>query len=124
MSISRKTKQKKTIDMSINSFDSFFSIEDLNLNINKIDPNLGVATIYRHLKNFRENNKISYFLCDGKNIYSKNKTVHSHFKCEICNELSHFEINSIDFLKNKIEGKIKDVSININGICKKCLKDN
>lgn len=118
--ISRKTKQKDIIENEISKFNSFFNVEELYDKINKIDENIGIATVYRILKNLRENNSINHFMCDSKTIYSQKDKIHSHFKCEICGKQEHFKLNSLDFIHNKVNGDISHMLIDVYGVCNNC----
>ena len=51
--ISRKTKQKKLIKWELESFDSFFTAEDLFNKVRKKDNKISIATVYRFLKELR-----------------------------------------------------------------------
>lgn len=111
----RNTKQKEIIQKQIDKMSTMFFAEDLLKEVSKIDKKIGIATIYRFLKELRKNNLIHSYICDRKIIYSKNKKSHCHFKCIKSGKIFHFEVNNIDFLKNKIPGKIKSFQIEVEG---------
>lgn len=121
--ISRNTKQKEILFNEIEKFNSFFTAEELLGKANKKDTKIGIATIYRFLKNLSKKRKIHQYNCNRKTIYSIDKKSHCHFICEKCGKSSHIEINSLDFIKNKIKGSICHFQIDINGICKNCKND-
>jgi Fe2+ or Zn2+ uptake regulation protein len=65
----RNTKQKEIINKEIMRFKTFFTAEDLYNKIKIIDKQIGLATVYRVLKDLRKNKKIYSYTCNGKVIY-------------------------------------------------------
>ncbi|MCA9487936.1 MAG: transcriptional repressor [Nanoarchaeota archaeon] len=124
MKNSRKTKQKEILEKEINKIESFFTAEDLLEKANKIDEKIGIATIYRFLKELTKKGELHSYLCNRKKIYSKNKKSHCHFKCKRCGKSSHINIESLDFLKKQIKSPICHFQIDITGTCENCLKNN
>ena len=118
----RNTRQKEIIDKELSRFNTFFSAEDLYNNIKKIDKNIGLATVYRYLKTLRKNGNIYFYTCSGKIVYSKENGSHCHFLCEETGKVIHFDIKSLDFLKDKIPGSITSFQLEVKGICNKCSK--
>ncbi|PIZ52430.1 transcriptional repressor [Candidatus Woesearchaeota archaeon CG_4_10_14_0_2_um_filter_33_13] len=118
----RNTKQKETILSIVNQINTFFTAEDLYNLIKKKDKNVSLATVYRFLNKFKEEGEVYSYLCDRKTVYSKEKKSHCHFICENSGQIIHFEIDNIDFLKNKIPGKITSFQLEVKGICEDCCK--
>ncbi len=118
----RNTKQKEIINKEINKFKTFFTAEDLYEKVKVVDKNIGLATIYRFLKTLRKNSNIFFYTCDSKSVYSKENRSHCHFVCEKTGKVIHFNIDSLDFLKDKIPGSISSFQIEVRGICTKCSK--
>ena len=116
MKQTRQTKQKEIIQKELNKINTFFSAEDLN----KKCPELGIATIYRFLKEQEKTKQIYSYTCNRKTVYSKKNKSHCHFICEKTGKIIHFEIKSLDFLKNKIPGKITSFQIEVKGLCNEC----
>ncbi len=116
----RNTKQKELIQKEIESFKSFFTAEELYVKAKKIDSKIGLATIYRHLKSLRKSKQIFSYICDKKLIYSMEKKSHCHFICEQTGNIIHFDVDSLDFLKDKIPGTISSFQIEVRGTCNKC----
>ncbi len=119
---SRNTLQKESIEKEIGKTNDFFTAEDLHKKIIKVNKDIGIATVYRFLKELRKNRKIYSYSCDNKLVYSKEKKSHCHFICEETGVVTHFDIDSLDFLKDKIPGTITSFQIEVKGTCKKCLK--
>jgi len=121
---SRKTKQKELIQSELSTFSSLFTADELFEKIKKKDNTIGIATIYRLLKDLRKKKELHSYICERKMIYSKEKNNHCHFICQKCDQITHFNIEKIDFLKSKIKGEICHFQIDVHGICEKCLKHN
>ena len=98
MGTSRNTKQKEVILQEIARTKTFFTAEDLyeKLKAQKISQ----ATIYRLLKTVKDNGDLYSYVCDRRQLYSKEKKSHCHFVCEETGKIIHFNIENIDFLKN------------------------
>jgi len=116
----RQTKQKKLIEEEVKKLDSFFTAEDLHSIVKQRDNNIGIATIYRFLRDLKSKEKLHSYLCNRKTIYSKDKNNHCYFICQKCGKIKHFDVDSIDFLK--IKESICHFQIDVHGTCKKCLK--
>jgi len=119
----RNTRQKSIISKEISGFTTFFTAEDLYGRVKTVEKGIGLATVYRALKDLRKKMKIFSYACDGKLVYSKENKSHCHFVCEETGKVIHFDIDSLDFLKNRIPGSITSFQIEVKGICNKCLKD-
>ena len=118
----RNTKQKQIIEKEIEKIESFFSAEELYEVVKTKDSSIGIATIYRFLKSAVDKRKLYTYICDRRSIYSKGKKNHCHFVCEKTGNVIHFEIDNIDFLKDKIPGKITSFQLEVKGICDDCSK--
>ena len=117
--MNRNTKQKETIQKELDKITTFFSAEDLYTKTEDIS----LATIFRFLKELRDKKVLYSYICDRKTIYSKQEKSHCHFTCEKTGKIIHFEIDNIDFLKNKVPGKITSFQLEVKGICDDCKKD-
>jgi len=118
MSKSRLTQQKELIQLEINKISLFFSAEELHKRL--VEKRVGIATVYRYLNNLEKLGLIHSYNCDRRKIYSKSKTNHSHFTCEKCSKVTHFNISDISFIKNKIKSEICHFEVNVTGICENC----
>jgi Fur family transcriptional regulator, ferric uptake regulator len=116
----RNTKQKELIRTELKKIRSFFSAEDLHGLVSAIDKDIGMATIYRYLKEAKEKGELYTYTCDRRTIYSKGKKSHCHFICEKTGKVIHFDIESIDFLKDKIPGTITSFQLEVKGVCNSC----
>jgi len=115
---SRQTKQKSLLEKELSNLDSFFTAEDLH---NKAkNNNIGMATVYRLLRELKNKGRLHSYICDRKSIYSKSKSNHCHFTCQKCGKVVHMKIDSLDFLKKNIYGEICHFQIDVEGICEGC----
>ena len=118
----RNTKQKEIIKQEINKINSFFNAEQLLEEIQKKDKDIGIATIYRYLNDAEKKGELYSYVCDRKKTYSKGKKSHCHFVCEETGKIIHFDIDNIDFLKDKIPGTITSFQLEVKGVCQECKK--
>lgn len=115
---SRHTQQKQLLHEATQNMTTFFDADEL---LNKVQHHkISKATIYRFLAEATKEGTLYSHICDRRNIYSKDNTTHCHFVCEKTGTITHFKLDSLDFLKDKIPGKISSVSIEIKGICEDC----
>jgi len=119
---SRNTRQKEFISKHMDMIDGFFTAEDLHRRVIQDHPDIGIATIYRFLKNQRKEKKVHSYTCNGRLSYSKDQKSHCHFICEETGKVTHFNVDSLDFLKNKIPGTITSFQIEVKGKCNECQK--
>lgn len=119
MAKKRLTIQKELIQRELNLIDSFFSTDNLFEKVKSVDSSIGIATIYRFLNELKRDNQIFSYICDRRTIYSKREKSHCHFICEKTGKVTHFSIDSLDFLKDKIPGSINSFQIEVMGVCDK-----
>jgi len=98
----------------------FFTADSLHSSIRRKDPSIGVATVYRFLKEKSKNGELHTYRCDGKNIYSVEKRNHAHFICNQCGTTTHFHIGDISAIKDAVKGEICHLQLDVYGICEKC----
>ena len=124
------TKQKDLILDVIKGKKKTFTIKDI---YNDLDKKVGLTTIYRFIEKLEEDDLIT------KEINSDNMTYyqylekcdennHFYLKCEKCKTLKHIDCDCINELYNHIKNEHKfnlnKEKIIINGICKKCSKED
>jgi Fe2+ or Zn2+ uptake regulation protein len=116
----RLTKQKGIIEKELTNFKTFFTADELLQKAKAQDEKIGIATIYRFLKDKIAKDEIHSYYCDRRQVYSTQKNNHCHFICSKCGKTTHFNIKDLGFIKDSIQGKICHFQIDINGICDKC----
>jgi len=120
--LSRNTRQKEILNEEVKRFNSFFTAEELLSKANKKDSNLGIATVYRFLRDLTNKRQIHSYVCNRRTIYSIQDNSHCHFTCQKCGKVQHIQVSSLDFIKNKINGSICHFQIDVAGLCKECSK--
>lgn len=120
MKKTRMTNQKRIIDEEIHKLENFFSADKLHSHVKEIDPKIGIATVYRYLKE-RSSEDLHMYNCNGRTIYSSNKNNHCHFQCSRCGKLYHLDVKNIDFFKHGIQGDISHFQLDVYGICENCI---
>lgn len=118
----RITRQKRIIEEEIVKFKTFFTADELLEKAQLKDRKIGIATIYRFLKENAAKKHIHSYYCDRRQIYSVQNNSHCHFTCTHCGKTAHINIKNIDSLKNTIDGTICHFQIDIHGICSECSK--
>ena len=119
---SRNTRQKELIKNEIEKASSFFTAEELLRKVREKDKKIGIATVYRFLRGF-DKKGLCCFVCNRKAVYSRRQGSHCEFACQKCNKISHFNVDSLDFLKNRINVRnICHFQITIQGNCDNCTK--
>ncbi len=114
MRLSRKTKQKKLLRELVKKQNSFFSAKELHKKAQQIEEDIGIATVYRFLKKEVAALRLHSYICQRRQVYSKHKT-HCHFIDEETGKIKHFDLDSIDFIANKIPGKVTSINIEVKG---------
>ena len=120
--VTRQTKQKDSILKEISKINEFFTAEEFFNQIQKKEVGVSLATVYRVLKQLKKEKKIFSYTCNGRAIYSNVRRSHCHFVCEESGKVIHFDIDSLDFLKDKIPGTISSFQIEVKGKCTNCCK--
>ena len=124
----RKTKQKTAIYNVILSAKGPMSVEHIHEATKKSLPKIGIATIYRNIKQLLEAGSIVQLtLPKGEVVYeSASLAHHHHFHCQSCDKV--FDIHSCPLSKKDIE-KVLPIgfsasfhSITLEGICSTCNK--
>jgi len=118
----RVTRQKESIVQELKKINSFFDAEQLYERVKQKERSIGIATIYRFLKEANDKGELFAYTCNRRTVYSKGKKSHCHFECEKTGKIIHFEVDNIDFLKDKIPGTITSFQLEVKGVCNNCEK--
>jgi Fe2+ or Zn2+ uptake regulation protein len=122
MGRTRETKQKRIIEDEIQKFETSFTADELYSRVNKIDPKISLATVYRYLRDTGCENLHTYY-CDKRKIYSTTNISHCHFKCSNCGREYHVDVKEIDFQKYGVKSKVCHFQLDLYGICEDCAND-
>ena len=91
----------------------------------KVNPRLGIATVYRNLNYLVEEGKISKFRDANQGyIFDSNIDKHYHFQCMTCGMLYDLPIrynsNLDDMINRELQLEIDTHETMFYGTCKKC----
>jgi Fe2+ or Zn2+ uptake regulation protein len=115
MSRLRKTKQYEKLQSLVKATQGFFDAEELLLKAKQEDKSIGIATVYRFLSEQVDTKNLFSYRCGTRKVYSQKRRSHCHFVDEETGKIIHFDVDSIDFLKDKIPGKISSFQIEVKG---------
>jgi len=118
----RNTRQRALLQKESENMRDFFSAEDFYLIILKKMPHIGIATVYRFLKESVKESQLHSYSCDKKIVYSNSKNNHCHYICQKCGKKQHVDIINIDSIRKSIKGSICHFQIDVHGICEECEK--
>ncbi len=119
----RNTEQKKLIITDIENRYDHPTAQMIYDSISLVDPNVGIATVYRNLKTLVEMGKIKKIMTnDNIAHYDRICNNHIHLVCSSCGKIIDLESNFLDnneqFKKLDFQVSIQDIQI--NGICQDC----
>lgn len=120
MSRIRTTQQLETLREATTQMDSFFDAKDLHAQASKKDQDLGIATVYRYLRDAVEHGRLHPYRCGRRNVYTRKQRSHCHFVCEETGKTVHFDLDDVEFLKDKIPGTITSIQLEVRGVCDEC----
>jgi Fur family transcriptional regulator, ferric uptake regulator len=120
----RNTRQKQLLQTELENITGFFSAEDFYLIMSKKMSNIGIATVYRFLKEQVRDSHLHSYLCDKRTVYSNSKNNHCHYVCQKCGKKQHVDIRNIDSIRKSIKGNICHFQIDVYGVCEDCGKKN
>lgn len=127
------TKQKQKVLKILIKSDIHLSVEEI-YNFVKVES-VGLATVYRSIKVFKELNIVKEINVKNINYYEmkifSGKPLHIHFKCNECNSIIDIDSRSLNLdylrLNNNMEKEnyliVFDTDIMLSGLCNKCRED-
>lgn len=123
MNNTRKTIQRDAVYSLLKKDKTHPTAESLFLTAKQICPDISLATVYRHLKNFcAEGNAIVVESEDKKVHYDGDVSPHSHFVCKKCGKI--YDIFEVPFMhRDVLEQKgfsVERESCTFFGVCPGC----
>ena len=107
----------------------YLSPEDIWKKMKKRFVKIGLPTIYRNLEELSERNIISKVTHPDRQLYyylCQNQSHHHHFICLLCRKVEDINLCGVKEAEREVEkkigGKVLSHILQINGLCKSCLK--
>ncbi|UCE72632.1 MAG: transcriptional repressor [Nitrospiraceae bacterium] len=123
----KQSSQRKDILRTFLKTEKHLTADELHRLVNKNNPAIGIATVYRTLKLIKESGLCCEFkLNDGTTTYEHlyNHDHHDHLICNSCGNLIEVLDPEIEKLQEKLARKhgfhISSHKLDIYGICKEC----
>lgn len=122
------TKKREVIINVIDKNPGHMDAEDVYHKAKKIDPSIGMATVYRSLKLMRDYNVIEHhtFGQEHQHFESPTKFHHDHLVCSECGRIEEFTDSSLERLKSNVAKRhgfqMKSHKLEIYGLCSACVK--
>ena len=123
----RNTCQKEIIFGYLKSVKTHPTAEDVYSQVKEKLPRVSLGTVYRILKNFKEEGMAQEIPAGGISHFDANISSHAHFICRECDKV--FDVfegicencGIVKSKKTKV-GKIENYRVNFYGYCKNCQK--
>ena len=119
----RYSKQREEILKVVKSLKFHPMADDVYKRVQRSMPHISLGTVYRNLNALVDQEELSC-VQDGKIVrYDWETGPHHHFRCRKCGTLYNVEIADEDILKflaEKCEFEVKEVDLEMTGICGEC----
>ena len=121
------TQRIKVIEILVDKADTQYTVEELYMEVNKIYPQIGLATVYRTVNLLNEIGLLAKLdFHDGVDRYEliTNEHHHHHLICKICGKVIEVEGDFLDDIEEKISKKyefeIEGHYLKFFGLCNEC----
>lgn len=122
----RQTKQREEVLQVVQGVDKHMTAEEVYQEIAKINPNIGIATVYRNLNRLVEMNVITRIIDKDISYYDGNNKPHYHIHCVQCGKFHDAPMMYNETLDEELENKlgisILGHSVTFECICDECSK--
>lgn len=115
------TKQRKVILDELMKIEGHPTAEDIFEVVKKLQPNIGLCTVYRNLDRFSELGLIREI--DGKlRRFDTKPHVHHHIRCLKCGKVDdlHHEMNLSGDILHKMGYHPDGIALDVTGVCLEC----
>lgn len=122
----RNTKQRKSVENCLSSYDSFVSIQEIHKELASRGEKIGLSTVYRIIGEMHDENKVDMILSDSnESLYRLcSKVHHHHLICSDCGTAVEVFDETIESWANQIakanKFKLVDHQVELIGTCAKC----
>ncbi len=125
MAARKYSRQREAIKQSLAGRTDHPTAEKLYSELHESDPKLSLGTVYRNLAllaEMGEIRKISTLI--GPDHFDGNTSMHYHFICRDCHEMSDIWTEETEHLSRQItetaEGEVEEIELVAYGICRSC----
>ncbi|MBE3101171.1 MAG: transcriptional repressor [Firmicutes bacterium] len=124
------SQRRATLDIILKNEGKHMSTEEVFLEVKKVCPEIGLATVYRTMLLLEEMQVLlRHNFDDGRNRYEYNHPEedhhHHHLICKKCGKVFEVEEDLLEELEIKIEQKYKfkvmDHKVQFMGYCSECM---
>ena len=129
MATLKYSKQREAIRNFLVNRTDHPTAETIYTNLREVYPHISLGTVYRNLSlltELGEINKIS--TGDGPDHFDGDVSLHHHFICRKCQQVSDLKMPSIDFIMDTaardFSGQIEGYHASFYGVCEKCMKNS
>lgn len=119
----RKTQQRQAIQSALAKAMGPLTIPELHLEAKSTSPSLGIATVYRSIREMLEQGTILQIAIPGElpRYENANRSHHHFFQCRICSRVFEVQECPKDLLRLVPEGfELEDHEVFLFGRCKEC----
>lgn len=126
----KHSKQRDGIRALLQSKDTHPTAEELFAEMKRDFPHLSLATVYRNLEQLAQRGEIMKIdVPGGPARYDGRMEQHFHLRCDRCGGIDDIFLDIdvgryLDFRKTLPEYEIREVKIELSGLCKKCNATN
>ena len=128
----KSSKRRDLIFNHITQIQGHFTADEIYQALFKIDPEIGIATVYRTIRLLVDCGILLEHTFGEKKgffeVIDMNSEHHDHLICNACGKIIEFKSDIIDDDKQRIvaqhQFKIKSHKLEIYGICSKCQQQN
>ena len=125
----KQTNQRETILKAFLGIDGHINVDELFEKSRKLDPSIGIATVYRTINIFKDCGLANeHSIPGGKKIIEKlyHRAHHDHLLCTHCGTLEEFEHPLIEKYQEEVAQqhgfKLQTHRMILYGICDNCAK--
>lgn len=120
----RNTRQKSAIEQVIREAEHPLTAQEIEAKANELVPGIGIATVYRALKRFQDEELVTVVEISGKSprYESTEKGHHHHFVCSECGQVYDLKGCSGDVEALAPKGfRVERHEITLFGSCNHCV---
>ncbi|NLK85845.1 MAG: transcriptional repressor [Aeromonadales bacterium] len=125
----RNTRQRDQIREYLKDRTDHPTAEKLYNELKVKNPKISLGTVYRNLMLLADEGEIQALnVGDAKTHFDPNPEPHVHFFCRKCKCVLDVHLENYDefnqLLSRKVTGEITRCTVNLEGLCETCLKEN